>query len=179
MVYRFLDVGGQRNERRKWLHCFEDVTAVIFVTAISEYDQTLFEDEKVNRLQESLKVFENIINNKFFKKSTIILFMNKIDLFIDKLRLKSIKTCFPEYDGTNQLEDASDFIERQFLSRSEDYAIKPGDAKKRMIFPYFTCATDTNNVKKVFDACKGMTTPTQSSLLPRPTPRCTWTDRTR
>ncbi len=48
---------------------------MIFVTAISEYDQMLFEDEKVNRLQESLRVFENIINNKFFKKSPIILFM--------------------------------------------------------------------------------------------------------
>ena len=36
---RFLDVGGQRNERRKWIHCFEGVTALIFVTAISEYDQ--------------------------------------------------------------------------------------------------------------------------------------------
>ena len=33
------DVGGQRNERRKWIHCFDNVTAVIFVTAISEYDQ--------------------------------------------------------------------------------------------------------------------------------------------
>jgi hypothetical protein len=31
--------GGQRNERRKWIHCFENVTAVIFVAALSEYDQ--------------------------------------------------------------------------------------------------------------------------------------------
>lgn len=39
--HKFLvvDVGGQRNERRKWIHCFEGVTAVIFVAAISEYDQ--------------------------------------------------------------------------------------------------------------------------------------------
>lgn len=37
--YCMFDVGGQRNERRKWIHCFDNVTAVIFVTAISEYDQ--------------------------------------------------------------------------------------------------------------------------------------------
>ena len=37
--YTMFDVGGQRNERRKWIHCFDNVTAVIFVTAISEYDQ--------------------------------------------------------------------------------------------------------------------------------------------
>ena len=37
--FRLVDVGGQRNERRKWIHAFEGVTAVIFVAAISEYDQ--------------------------------------------------------------------------------------------------------------------------------------------
>lgn len=37
--FRMVDVGGQRNERRKWIHAFEGVTAVIFVAAISEYDQ--------------------------------------------------------------------------------------------------------------------------------------------
>ncbi len=49
---RFLDVGGQRAERRKWINCFRDVTAILFVTAISEIDQVLFEDEKQNRMLE-------------------------------------------------------------------------------------------------------------------------------
>lgn len=53
-----MDVGGQRNERRKWLHCFNQVTAVIFVAAINEYDQTLYEDDETNRFQEALDVFE-------------------------------------------------------------------------------------------------------------------------
>jgi G-protein alpha subunit len=39
------DVGGQRSERKKWIHCFEDVTAIIFCVAMSEYDQVLHEDE--------------------------------------------------------------------------------------------------------------------------------------
>jgi len=142
-----LDVGGQRNERRKWIHCFEDVTAVIFVTAISEYDQVLYEDEKENRLRESLKVFETVVNNKYFANSTIILFMNKSDLFRDKLQQTSIKYCFgDEYEGDGSFDDASHFIETCFLESSEN--------KKRMIFPHITCATDTQNVKKVFDACK-------------------------
>lgn len=44
-MYRLFDVGGQRSERKKWIHCFEDVTAIIFCVAMSEYDQVLHEDE--------------------------------------------------------------------------------------------------------------------------------------
>ena len=39
------DVGGQRSERRKWIHCFESVTSIIFCTALSEYDQVLLEEK--------------------------------------------------------------------------------------------------------------------------------------
>jgi hypothetical protein len=45
LLYRLFDVGGQRSERKKWIHCFEDVTAIIFCVAMSEYDQVLHEDE--------------------------------------------------------------------------------------------------------------------------------------
>ncbi len=55
-------MGGQRNERRKWIHCFDDVTAVIFVAAISEYDQVLYEDPTQNRLMEALNLFDEICN---------------------------------------------------------------------------------------------------------------------
>ena len=40
-----VDVGGQRSERRKWIHCFENVTSIIFLVALSEYDQVLVESE--------------------------------------------------------------------------------------------------------------------------------------
>jgi GTPase SAR1 family protein len=49
-TFEMYDVGGQRNERKKWIHCFEGVTAVIFVAAVSEYDQKLFEDASTNRM---------------------------------------------------------------------------------------------------------------------------------
>ena len=54
------DVGGQRNERKKWIHCFDDVNAVIFVVALSEYDQMLFEDNTVNRMVEAIALFEEV-----------------------------------------------------------------------------------------------------------------------
>lgn len=45
IVLRVYDVGGQRSERKKWIHCFDEVNAIIFIVALSEYDQTLHEDE--------------------------------------------------------------------------------------------------------------------------------------
>jgi len=67
--FKMIDVGGQRNERKKWIHCFENVTAVIFVVAMSEYNQVLYEDETTNRLRESLNLFSEICNNRWFRKN--------------------------------------------------------------------------------------------------------------
>lgn len=48
------DVGGQRSERKKWIHCFESVTSIIFCTALSEYDQVLLEQR--NQVRRTLLV---------------------------------------------------------------------------------------------------------------------------
>ena len=96
-----VDVGGQRSERRKWIHCFESVTSIIFVTSLSEYDQVLLEeknqvrkwiqitisptDGSQNRMAESLVLFESVINSRWFLCTSIILFLNKIDIFKNKL----------------------------------------------------------------------------------------------
>lgn len=45
VVLRMVDLGGQRSERRKWIHCFDNVTSIIFLAAVSEYDQVLYESE--------------------------------------------------------------------------------------------------------------------------------------
>ena len=44
---RLCDIGGQRSERKKWIHCFEGVTAIIFLVALSEYDLCLAEDQEI------------------------------------------------------------------------------------------------------------------------------------
>ena len=92
LIYRLFDVGGQRSERCKWIECFDDVTAVIFVASLSGYDLKLFEDgvcdarlrvrtvdrwQVTNRVNEALTLFDAICNNKFFKNTAMILFLNK------------------------------------------------------------------------------------------------------
>lgn len=75
--FKMFDVGGQRSERKKWIHCFEGVTAIIFCVALSAYDLVLAEDEEMNRMHESMKLFDSICNNKWFTETSIILFLNK------------------------------------------------------------------------------------------------------
>jgi GTPase SAR1 family protein len=143
--FKFLDVGGQRNERRKWIHCFDGVTAIIFVAAISEFDQVLYEDEKENRLHEAVRVFDQICNNRYFQQTAMILFLNKKDLFEDKIKKVSLRVCFPEYKGSDSYDECCDYIKAKFMD------VNKGD---KLVFCHLTCATDTQNVERVFEACK-------------------------
>jgi GTPase SAR1 family protein len=142
--FTLVDVGGQRSERRKWMHCFQDVTAVIFCVALSEYDKVLYEDETVNRMHESLKLFKDICNAKWFNDTTIILFLNKKDLFQKKIETVPLKVCFEDYTGGQSYEETTKFIEDKFLSQNEN--------SEKLIYVHYTCATDTNNIQVVFKA---------------------------
>ncbi|KFV98974.1 Guanine nucleotide-binding protein G(t) subunit alpha-1, partial [Fulmarus glacialis] len=78
---RMFDVGGQRSERKKWIHCFEGVTAIIFCVALSAYDLVL------------------ICNHRYFATTSIVLFLNKKDVFLEKIKKAHLSICFPDYDG--------------------------------------------------------------------------------
>ena len=160
------DVGGQRNERKKWIHCFDQVTAVIFVAAISEYKQVLYEDNSMNRITEALLLFEEIANSKWFKQTSIILFLNKRDLFAEKICEVPFRAegRFEEFRGPHVVfgsnsailgteenrvcyEAAVQYLKDAFLARNKQQATKE-------IYTHVTCATDTKNVEVVFNACK-------------------------
>lgn len=135
------DVGGQRSERKKWIHCFENVTTILFLVAISEYDQLLLEDETVNRMQEALTLFDSICNSRWFVKTSIILFLNKIDRFREKLPVSPMKNYFPDYEGGEDYNSACDYILNRFVSLNQS------DVKQ--VYTHFTCATDTQQIKFV------------------------------
>lgn len=145
LSFQLFDVGGQRSERKKWIHCFEGVTAIIFCVALSAYDLVLAEDEEMNRMHESMRLFDSICNNKWFVSTSIILFLNKKDLFQQKIAYSPLEICFPDYTGGNNYEEASNYIQTQFenLNRKKD---------SKEVYTHFTCATDTSNIEFVFDA---------------------------
>jgi len=144
--FRMVDVGGQRSERKKWMYCFQDVTCVIFCVAISEFDLKLYEDDQTNRMHESLKLFKEICNSKWFTNTAIILFLNKRDLFEEKIKKVDLRVAFPEYNGGLNYDNAINFIKDKFLSQN--------DNPKKHIYTHVTCATDTENINVVFNACK-------------------------
>uniref|UniRef100_A0A6A7G080 G-protein subunit alpha 2 n=1 Tax=Hirondellea gigas TaxID=1518452 RepID=A0A6A7G080_9CRUS len=139
--FKLLDVGGQKNERKKWIHCFEDVTAVLFVAAISEYDQLLFEDDETNRLTEALAVFREIVNSQWFNNSEMILFLNKRDLFKEKLQNVPLSTYFPEYEGEDDLNKGYEFMKQLFCKQITG---------ERSIYVHITCATDKAVMEVIF-----------------------------
>jgi len=144
--FRMVDVGGQRSERKKWMHCFADVTCVIFCVALSEYDLKLIEDETTPRMHESLHVFKEICNSKWFVDTSMILFLNKRDLFGEKILKVDLKVCFPEYKGGHDYKKAVQFIQDKFVGQNENAS--------KVIYTHVTCATDTDNVSVVFKAVK-------------------------
>ena len=93
----FVLTGGQRSERKKWIHTFDGVNAVLFMVALCEYDRVLFEDETSNRIQESIRLFGEIVTNKFLKNTQMFLVFNKMDLFEDKIRKVPLAATFPDY----------------------------------------------------------------------------------
>ncbi|CAJ0957208.1 unnamed protein product, partial [Mesorhabditis belari] len=143
--FRVFDVGGQRSERRKWIHAFDNVESIIFITAISEYDQVLFEDETTNRMIESMQLFNSICNSTWFISTAMILFMNKKDLFMEKIQRVNITTAFPDYEGGQNYEEAVNFIKMKFAELN----LNPD---KKTIYMHETCATDTNQVQLVISS---------------------------
>ncbi|KAJ3444969.1 guanine nucleotide-binding protein g(o) subunit alpha [Anaeramoeba flamelloides] len=146
LKFRLWDVGGQRNERRKWIHCFQSVTAVLFVTSLNEYDQKLFEDVTVSRIKESLLLFDEICNSRWFSDTSIVLFFNKDDLFREKIKKVNLNVCFEDYEGGCDYQNALEYIQDKYTSCL--------DNESQQIYTYTTCATDTDNVRKVFFAVK-------------------------
>jgi len=141
-----LDVGGQKSERKKWVQCFENVFIVLFVVAISEYDQVMYEDEDSNRVRDALDLFEDICNSKWFCNTNVVLFLNKIDTFKEKVKQVPLKKYFKDFkfdeNKGDLAEQAKNFLINEFKGRNH---------QEREVLLSVTCATDKSNIKAVFD----------------------------
>jgi len=165
------DVGGQRNERKKWIHAFDNVTAVIFVAAISEYDQVLYEDQSMNRQQEALQLFGEMCDSPWFKNKSMILFLNKRDLFRKKLTFSPFRETEGEHkrnldykgpnndlgtpyseEGTPEFEQAYDAITKYLVDLYKHVGRQTNS--RREIYVKITAATDTDQVRVIMESVR-------------------------
>ncbi|PWA29952.1 hypothetical protein CCH79_00009673, partial [Gambusia affinis] len=177
LSHSMFDVGGQRDERRKWIQCFNDVTAIIFVVASSSYNMVIREDNNTNRLREALDLFRSIWNNRWLRTISVILFLNKQDMLAEKVLAgkSKIEDYFPEYarytipnEATPEpgedprVTRAKFFIRDEFLvSTTPEFnrlivgriSTASGDGR-HYCYPHFTCAVDTENIRRVFNDCR-------------------------
>jgi len=145
--FKLTDVGGQRSERKKWISCFQNLTAILFVVALSEYDQSLTEDSGTNRMSESIKLFRGVVGNDALHHVAMILFLNKEDLFSEKIKKSDLKKCFPDYTGPQgDKEAAFEYIKNQFISLNSN--------PNRKIYTQITVATDIDNIRHAMDSVK-------------------------
>jgi len=131
---------------KKWIGCFESVTAVLFIGVLSEYDLVLIEDDRVNRMVETLGLFEGVCVSEYFEKTAIILMLNKRDSYAEKIARVPLNVCpvFKDYTGPNTYESGIEMMREAFLSK----------AGNKSVYTHVTCATDTHQMKAVFTAVK-------------------------
>lgn len=172
------DVGGQRGHRKRWIQAFDGIQAILFLISASDFDQRLREDPSKNRLQEAFDLFNDIHRSKFVRQAGLIVFLNKQDLLEKKIteQHRKLERYFPEFenyipdkkdgwDGKNEYERAKLFMKYKILRISstpvkiENVGFVPGynineELPPRQVHVHFTIATDTNNIKKVFESVR-------------------------
>eukprot|EP00455_Lapot_gusevi_P032146 TRINITY_DN3503_c0_g1_i5.p1 TRINITY_DN3503_c0_g1~~TRINITY_DN3503_c0_g1_i5.p1 ORF type:complete len:393 (-),score=117.53 TRINITY_DN3503_c0_g1_i5:51-1229(-) len=116
--FQVVDVGGQRNERRKWINCFDDVKAIIFTVSLAGYNQVLFEDHSKKRITEDLELFDTITKRPQFRDTPVFLWFNKKDLFEKMILTDDLAIVYPEYKGGKSLIPALEFVTALFKARA-------------------------------------------------------------
>jgi len=152
--FTLVDVGGQRSERKKWLHCFNQVTCVIYLTAINEYDMALEEDGTTNRLLESLKLWSALTSSHYFKGTPFILFLNKSDLFEEKIKTLPLSDIFADFSQVCATAEFAQFS--SVFEKSWNYILKQFRAnfEGEHLYPFLTNVLDTELCKKVFNVVR-------------------------
>jgi guanine nucleotide-binding protein G(i) subunit alpha len=139
------DLGGQRSERKKWVHHFENVHSIIFVVNLAEYDQVLLEESSQNRMMESLVLFDSVVNSRWFMRTSVILLLTNVGLFKRKLDRSPLAEYFPDYSGGNDVNRAAKYILWRFNQVNRAHL---------NLYPHLVEITDTANMRLVFAAIK-------------------------
>ncbi|TDL27757.1 heterotrimeric G protein alpha subunit [Rickenella mellea] len=133
------DVGGSRSSRAAWPAYFDDVNAIIFLVPVNCFDERLAEDRRINRLDDSLRLWKAVCKNKLLAKTQLILFLNKCDLLEKKLKSGAkFKDYARSFDKANDKAGVTRYLRHRFMDISKQVSPEP-----RTIYAHLTTLTDT------------------------------------
>lgn len=145
---KFIDVGGQASERRKWVHMFDSVTAVVYIISLVDYAERGPDTRRSNNLSESLDVLRTAMDFQCFKHTPFIIFLNKSDLLQETLRKKPIIGVFPKAPRSNRPKEVEDFFFHKLVRLHKS---SKNDAEFSV---YVTTATDSDNARRTWATCR-------------------------
>ncbi|KDQ18140.1 hypothetical protein BOTBODRAFT_155240 [Botryobasidium botryosum FD-172 SS1] len=144
--WKFYDVGGARNQRHTWVPFFDDVNAIIFLAPISAFDQSLVEDPRINRIEDSFLLFKAICSNKLLHNVSIVLFLNKCDLLRAKLEagVPVNKYIISYGDRPNDYTNVSQYFRTKFGSLHHELS-----PPNRELYIHLTSVNDTESTRSI------------------------------
>ncbi|KAJ6536343.1 guanine nucleotide-binding protein alpha-4 subunit [Mycena capillaripes] len=140
------DVGGARSLRAAWVPYFDTTNAILFLAPLSCFDQVLVEDERVNRLEDSFLLWKIIVSSPLLKNTSLILFLNKCDIFKAKLASgQKFRDHVISYgDRPNDFENCSQYLKKKFGVIAKQYSPEP-----RVYYTYFTSVVDSESTSAI------------------------------
>ena len=175
MTFHVTDVGGSHSERLKWINCFNDVSAILFVVSLTDYDDFRTEystdvenldfidtprrrihmRNRVSRMDESMYLFRRICSLSYFRKTAVLLFLNKIDAYVRRLKYSPLSKIFvDEFDEKDDgnIKHACFFMLKKYVHDSE----KESDRCEH-VYCHFSCAIGAlGNTEFVLNAVTDM-----------------------
>ncbi|KAJ2922142.1 hypothetical protein H1R20_g14945, partial [Candolleomyces eurysporus] len=147
------DVGGSRSQRAAWAQFFDDVNIIIFLAPMSGFNQVLAEDESVNRLTDSLRLWQTICSNKILANLEFVIFLNKLDILAAKLKsgIQFSQFVTSYVDKPNETKPVAKYLLDVFVSLHQQHS-----PRKRKLHPHLTCAVDTKATSSVITRIRDM-----------------------
>jgi guanine nucleotide-binding protein subunit alpha len=104
------DAGHQAFGRRRWMKSFKNVTTIIFVVNLDEYDQLSPEDGSTNQMLEYFLLFDDVVNASYFAKTSVIMLFNQPANLKQKLEHSALEDHFPDFIGGPDVLRAAKYI---------------------------------------------------------------------
>jgi len=145
LALRFINLQSQRTERKKWIHNFENITSIIFVVDLTDYNQIVLGQENTNRMLESLLLFESTVNSRWFMRTSIILFLNNVGTFKEQIARDPLQNYFPDYAGGNDVNRAAKYLLWRFNQVNRAHL---------NLYPHLVELSDPSSIRLVFTAVK-------------------------